>query len=89
VLAAYAALWEPQIEGVVAVEPPSSHMDADAPQFLNVLRVCDIPEILGMIAPRELILDGADPGLQLRVERVFHAANAAEALTVRSGVSSR
>jgi len=54
VLAAYAALLEPEIAGVIAVKPPLSHMDADAPQFLNALRVCDIPEVFGMLAPRPL-----------------------------------
>ena len=46
VLAAYAALWEPEIAGVTAVDPPASHMDAGAPQVLNVLRVCDVPDAL-------------------------------------------
>ena len=56
VLAAYAALWEPEIAGVILSHPPRSHMDTDAPQFLNVLRVCDIPDVLGMLAPRPLTL---------------------------------
>jgi dienelactone hydrolase/lysophospholipase L1-like esterase len=59
VLAAYAALWEPEISGVVLNALPLGHMDADAPQFLNVLRVCDIPDVLGMLAPRPLTIYGA------------------------------
>jgi len=35
-------------------DPPSSHMQVDAPQLLNVLRVCDVPDVLGMVAPRPL-----------------------------------
>ncbi|MGA2032032.1 MAG: hypothetical protein ABSG68_07245, partial [Thermoguttaceae bacterium] len=56
VLAAYAALWEPEIAGVILSKPPLGHMEADAPALLNVLRVCDIPDVLGMLAPRPLVI---------------------------------
>jgi len=56
VLAAYAALWEPRIDGVILNKPPLGHMEADAPALLNVLRVCDIPDVLGMLAPRQLTI---------------------------------
>jgi dienelactone hydrolase len=49
ILAAYAALFEPSIKEVVIVDPPTSHRDG--PIFLNVLRVLDIPEALGLLAP--------------------------------------
>jgi dienelactone hydrolase len=51
ILAAYAGLLEPEISQVVAVDPPQSHMDASAPQFLNVLRVCDIHDVFRMLGP--------------------------------------
>ncbi len=38
VLAAYAALWTPEIDEVTVVRPPASHMSEGAPQLLNVLR---------------------------------------------------
>src|SRR5262249_30286251 len=41
IIAAYAALFEPSIASVVAVDPPASHRDG--PHFLNVLRVLDVP----------------------------------------------
>ena len=85
VLAAYAALWEPEIAGVVAVDPPTSHMDADAPQFLNVLRVCDIPNALGMVAPRPLVLHSENDALRDTVEHIYEAADAPEALTLQGG----
>jgi hypothetical protein len=44
ILAAYAALLDDQVA--------ASHMDPAAPQLLNVLRVCDIPDVLRMLAPR-------------------------------------
>jgi hypothetical protein len=49
ILAAYAALFEPSIKEVVIVDPPVSHREG--PIFLNVLRVLDIPEALGLLAP--------------------------------------
>ena len=50
IIAAYAALFAPGtvIELVIA-DPPLSHRDG--PHFLNVLRVLDIPEALGLLAP--------------------------------------
>jgi len=52
VLAAYAAVWEREIGEVIAVRPPAGHMDAAAPAVLNVLRVCDIPEVFGLLRVR-------------------------------------
>lgn len=82
VLAAYAALWEPEIAGVTAVEPPSSHMEAEAPQFLNVLRVCDVPDALGMLAPRPLAIHGQDGAALQRVTRIYTAAGARDHLSI-------
>ncbi len=47
VLAAAAAAIEPQVDEVVLIEPPESFMEPQAPQFLNVLRVIDVPEFCG------------------------------------------
>ncbi len=57
-IGAYAALLEPDISGVILEQPPLTHMGSDAPQLLNVMRVCDIPEVLGMLAPKPLTLHG-------------------------------
>jgi dienelactone hydrolase len=80
VLAAYAALLEPQIAGVIAISPPVTHMNPDAPQFLNVLRVCDIPDVLGMLAPRPLALQGFDGAAAAKVAQIYAAAGAADKL---------
>jgi len=80
VLAAYAALLEPDIAGVIAVNPPSSHMDAQAPRFLNVLRVCDIPDVFGMLAPRPLVLREWSGDAPAKVARIYAAAGAADKL---------
>lgn len=54
VLAAYAALIEPRISEVKVVDPPSSHREG--PILLNVLRVLDVPDAFGMLAPRPLTI---------------------------------
>ncbi len=83
ILAAYAALWEPEIAGVIASNPPLSHMDVEVPQFLNVLRVCDIPDVLGMLAPRPLtVYDVSDDDMG-KVAEIYTVAGAAENLNIR------
>ena len=52
-------------------------MDSAAPQFLNVLRVCDIPDSLGMIAPRPLTLYGGSDEALRKTSVIFDAAGAA------------
>jgi len=84
VLAAYAALWESEIAGVVAVDPPSSHMDADAPPFLNVLRVCDVPDVFGMLAPRPLTLQGYSGEALQKVTQIYASAEASDKLVVKT-----
>jgi dienelactone hydrolase len=89
VLAAYAGLLEPDVAGVVLHQPPLTHMDPAAPQFLNVLRVCDIPEVLGMLAPRpvKVIPGSAGEGLE-RTAGIFEAAGAARAWKVEGKAGS-
>jgi hypothetical protein len=59
-IAAYAAALSDEVAGVKLVSPPSTHMSPSAPQVLNVLRVCDVPDVLGLVAPRPLALIGGD-----------------------------
>ena len=83
VLGAYAALVERDIAGVIAVDPPAGHMSKGAPALLNVLRVCDIPEVLGMVAPRPLMLIGGKDKAGQRTAAVYAAAGAADRLNRR------
>jgi hypothetical protein len=75
ILAAYAALFEPSIKEVVLIDPPASHKDG--PIFLNVLRVLDIPEALGMLAPdvKLTIINGKDKAFD-RTELLYKLAGA-------------
>jgi dienelactone hydrolase len=86
VLAAYAALYEPALEEVVAVRPPPSHLPASegaeyGPPLLGVLRVLDIPDALGCLAPRRLrLIDAPDPAFG-RTEALYRAAGSPDRLT--------
>jgi hypothetical protein len=74
VLAAYAALWEPQIAGAILNKPPLGHMEPDAPALLNVIRVCDIPDVLGMLAPRPLVIYSDRAGTLEKVAAIYATA---------------
>jgi hypothetical protein len=78
VLAAYAALIEPSISEVVIVDPPASHRDG--PIFLNVLRVLDVSEALGLLAPRPLTLVNAKDKSFDRTAEIYRVAGAADKL---------
>jgi hypothetical protein len=78
VLAAYAALWEPEIAGVILNRPSLSHMNAEAPQFLNALRVCDVPDVLGMLAPRALTIYIDRRDVLGKVAQIYTAAVASK-----------
>jgi dienelactone hydrolase len=78
ILAAYAALFEPSIKEVVIVDPPTSHRDG--PIFLNVQRVLDIPEALGLLAPRRLTLINAKDKAFDRTAEIYRLAGAADRL---------
>jgi hypothetical protein len=77
VIAAYAALFESSIKEVILVDPPTSHKDG--PTFLNVLRVLDIPEALGLLAPdvKLTIINGKDKAFD-RTAQLYKLAGAEE-----------
>jgi dienelactone hydrolase len=77
-IGAYAALFEPDIAGAILNAPPLDHMRLDAPVFLNILRVCNAPEMLGMLAPRPLTVHGAEGDAIKKVAEIYAAAGAPE-----------
>jgi hypothetical protein len=79
ILAAYAALFEPAIKEVIVFDPPASHHEG--PTFLNVLKVLDIPEALGLLAPRKLTLINSSDQAFNRTEEIYKIAGAADKLT--------
>jgi hypothetical protein len=80
VLEAYAALLEPDISGLVLARPPASHMDNAAPALLGVLRALDIPQAIGMLAPRPVALVDATTDLSRTAADIYRAAGAADRL---------
>jgi dienelactone hydrolase len=76
ILAAYAALLEPSISELILIDPPVSRRDG--PIFLNVLRVLDIPEALGLLAPRPLTLINAKDKAFDRTAEIYKLAGAAD-----------
>ncbi|HEX9249947.1 MAG TPA: hypothetical protein VF856_10635, partial [Gemmatimonadaceae bacterium] len=53
ILGLYAALFDDRIKQIILNDPPASHWQR--PALLNVLRVTDIPEVAGALAPRRLV----------------------------------
>ncbi len=83
VIAAYAAVLHDQITDVRIVSPPTTHMDRSAPQLLNVLRVCDIPDALGLMAPRGLTILGAEPASFGKTTSAYTAAGVPDRLSFK------
>ncbi len=76
ILAAYSALFCAKITQVTIIDPPASHRDG--PYLLGVLKVCDIPEALGALAPKPLTLINAkDPAFD-RTAELYKRAGAAD-----------
>jgi cephalosporin-C deacetylase-like acetyl esterase len=80
-IAAYAAALSDDIATVMVVEPPLTHMNNDAPRLLNVLRVCDVPAALGLVAPRRLSIIG-DSKDYAEIGQIFDAAGVPEKFSV-------
>jgi cephalosporin-C deacetylase-like acetyl esterase len=78
VLAAYSALFEPSVKEIVIIDPPTSHRDG--PHFLNVMRVLDIPDALGLLAPRPLTIIGGKDKAFDRTAEIYKLAGAADKL---------
>lgn len=83
-LAAYAAILDNRIGRVLLISPPTSLMDSDAPQFINALRVCDIPDALGLIAPRPLTIVTDKPEAFARTKAIYEAAGAGDKLKIKN-----
>lgn len=76
IVALYAALFESRIDQVILQSPPASHREG--PALLGVLRHTDIPEVAGMLAPRELAFVGGAPAAFSMVRDIYRVAGAEE-----------
>lgn len=77
ILAVYAALLEASIQEVIAIEPTKSH--TEGPHFPGILREIDIPDALGLLAPRPLTILGDDPAFD-RTAEIYRLAGASDKL---------
>ena len=84
ILAAVAAVWEPNVAGTILHDPPMDFMLDEAPQFLNVLRVANVPELLGLVAPRPLTLSAPKGPAVRKVAAIYTAAGKSEAFVHRA-----
>src|SRR5262249_55205671 len=84
-IAAYAAILDERVSGVTLVSPPTTHnLNNEAPQFLNVLRVCDVPDALGLLAPRSLTILSSAAGDFSRTAAAYASAGAKQALNFKA-----
>ena len=57
-------------------------MHANSPAILNVMRVGDVPDLVGLIAPRAVKIDGVDGASFESTKRIYAAAGAAGSLRI-------
>jgi len=79
----YAALLEPDVAGIALSQFPATHMDNSAAPLLNVLRVCDVPEALGLLAPRPVTVVGPAANCEETAAALYRSAGAPEKFTVQ------
>ena len=77
-------MFEPGIKSLILDRPISSFSELNAPQFLNVLRVCDVPDLLGLLAPRHIELIDAPPGVVEELAAIYAASGASQELAKRT-----
>jgi len=65
----YAGIVDPRVAGVILEDLPASH--AEAAPIPGILRTCDLPEALGLMAPRKVVVTGACHGNWTYSTRVF------------------
>lgn len=81
-IAAYAAIWSSDVDGAILIEPPASHQDPSAPALLNVLRVADVTQLLGLVAPRSLTIYTSAPARFAATRTLYERAGTPEKLDV-------
>ena len=57
-LALWAAVFEPEVDRVILIDPPATVRDG--PAFLNLERVLTMPQAVALLYPREVFLEGAN-----------------------------
>lgn len=80
--AIYAALLDPQVGEIVLEQPPDTHADPAAAEFLGVLRVGDVPQNLALAYPRPITFVGAMPSAFSWTKDVYERLGAGDRIRV-------
>jgi len=72
-LATHAVLVGARVDRLTLNRPTPTHDDPNAPQLLNVLRVADVPDLIGLLVDRPLDLIDPDPTIAQAVARARQA----------------
>jgi cephalosporin-C deacetylase-like acetyl esterase len=86
IVALYAALFDDRVSAVILGDPPSSHWQG--PALLNALRITDIPEVAGALAPREVIFLRATPAGFTETKELLKRIGNASALRVAGSLAA-
>lgn len=81
-LAIYAAILDPQITEIVLADPPTSHEDAQTPEFLGVLRIGDLPHNLALAYPRTITFVGKMPEAYTWTRQLYEKLGAGDRIQV-------
>ncbi len=84
VLGLYAALLDTRIDKVILNDPPASHRQG--PALLNGLRVTDIPEVAGALAPRRVVSITKLPESFQLARSIYRLQNASESFTTAASL---
>ncbi len=76
VLALYAALLNPSITELILEAPPTTHTDPATPEIPGILKVGDLPELLGAVYPRPITIRGALPAAYRWTARLYRRLGA-------------
>lgn len=78
VVALYTALLDPDVRGLILVDPPATHNTPGNPdgtgpsiEMIGALRVTDLPYVAGLLWPRELVFVGGRPESYLWAEELY------------------
>jgi hypothetical protein len=85
VIAAFAAALDKQIAGVILRNPSASLMVPNAPAILNALRIGDVQDVLGCIAPRPMTIIGSDHEPFAKVAQLYESAGQGQRVSFSNG----
>ncbi len=80
--AIYAALLDPHVGEIILEQPPETHADPVAAEFLGVLRVGDVPQNLALAYPRPITFLGAMPPAFSWTKDVYQLLGAGDLIRV-------